>query len=106
MLFSRYLENAGAKIEIANDGLEAIDKVQGNTYDAILMDVQMPNLDGYEATQILRAKGIKTPIVALTAHALKEERDRALSLGFDDYLTKPLNVNILVSLLSGIAKRH
>tara|TARA_B110001454_G_C12723002_1_gene435613 strand:- start:2597 stop:4561 length:1965 start_codon:yes stop_codon:yes gene_type:complete len=100
MLFARYLENAGAKVEIANDGLEAIDKVEEKTYDAILMDVQMPNLDGYEATRLIRTSGIKTPIIALTAHALKEERDRAMALGFDNYLTKPLNVRQLISMLS------
>ncbi|MBL7542722.1 MAG: response regulator [Bdellovibrionaceae bacterium] len=99
MLFSRYLQNVAAEIEIANDGLEALEKLNHNSYDVVLMDIQMPNLDGYETTQILRRQGLRTPIIALTAHALKEERDRALNMGFDDYLTKPLNVRLLVEML-------
>ncbi len=100
MLFSRYLTNGGAVIDLANDGLEALDIISKKKYDVILMDIQMPNLDGYETTQILRREKVKTPIIALTAHALKEERDRAMSFGFTDYLTKPLNVKLLFEMLS------
>ena len=66
------------------------------------MDVQMPNLDGYGATKRIRELGIGIPIVALTAHALKEEREHALRSGFDDYLIKPLNARLLIDTLRKI----
>lgn len=100
MLFSTYLNQTGASVDLANDGLEGVNLARKNLYDVILMDVQMPNLDGYEATSILRSEGLKTPIVALTAHAMKEQRDHALSSGFSAYLIKPLNPLLLVETLS------
>lgn len=99
LLFAQYLKNAGAEVELANDGLEALSKTHKTHYDAILMDVQMPNVDGYEATRAIRSSGDRSPIIALTAHALKEDRERALSEGFTGYLTKPLNSKLLVETL-------
>ena len=77
-------------MDVASDGLEGVSKASSNTYDLVLMDIQMPVLDGYQATSRLRSLGYKSPIVALTAHALKEERERCLKIGFDDFLTKPI----------------
>lgn len=99
-LFVRYLTKAGALVDVASDGLEGVEKAQQANYDAILMDVQMPKLDGYGATKKLREIGIKTPIIALTAHALKEEKERALSSGFSGYLIKPLDPKLLIQSLS------
>jgi CheY-like chemotaxis protein len=98
-IFGRYLKKAGAKVEFASDGLEGVEKAQQNKYHAILMDVQMPKLDGYGATKKIRQDGIKTPIIALTAHAMKEERENALRSGFDGYLIKPLNPLLLIETL-------
>ena len=106
VLFTHYLRNMGVKVDLASDGFEGVQKAQSFAYDAILMDVQMPNLDGYDATKILRTGGLKTPIVALTAHAFKEERERALLLGFSEYLTKPLNPAILVATLKPYLPGH
>ena len=100
MLISRYLQQAGASVDVASDGAEGIDLALKGSYDVILMDVQMPNVDGYEATAALRAKGLITPIVALTAHAMKEERERAFARGFTDYLIKPLSRSLLVKTLT------
>jgi signal transduction histidine kinase/CheY-like chemotaxis protein len=102
ILFSRYLSRVGAKIDIACDGIEGLRYARENKYDVILMDVQMPNLDGYGATSVLRAEGFTTPIIALTAHALHEDREAALKNGFSDYLTKPLNSELLVKTLSAL----
>lgn len=99
-LFVHYLTRAGALVEVANDGLEAIKKADASIFDAILMDIQMPNLDGYGATKILRDLGMKTPIIALTAHALKDEREKALRSGFSGYLVKPLDQQLLIDTLA------
>ncbi len=86
-----YLKDFNYEIDFANDGVEGIKKALIKKYDLILMDIQMPLLDGVEATRILREAGSETPIVALTAHALKEDREKALLSGFTEYITKPIN---------------
>jgi PAS domain S-box-containing protein len=98
-LFSRYLKQTGADVTVASDGLEAIELGRSRDFHVILMDVQMPQMDGYEATAKLRSLDIDTPIIAITAHALKEEREKALEEGFNGYLIKPLEpVNLVYTL--------
>jgi two-component system, sensor histidine kinase len=89
-LVTRFLETSGAEVDIAVNGEEAVAKALSGSHDLVLMDIQMPILDGYHATATLRSKGYKTPIIALTAHALKDERERCLKMGFSDFLTKPI----------------
>lgn len=89
-LMKRFLEFAGAGVDLASNGEEGIDKAMHNLYDLVLMDIQMPVLDGYNATTRLRETGYDRPIVALTAHALKEEREKCMRLGFSGFLTKPI----------------
>ncbi|MCA9693695.1 MAG: response regulator [Myxococcales bacterium] len=84
-----YLERVGAKVEAASDGLQALRAVERERYDLVLLDMQMPHLDGYETARELRGRGFDRPIVALTAHALRGERTRCLEVGCDDYLSKP-----------------
>ena len=96
-LVSHYLKNAGAQIDTANNGREAIQKALENNYHILLMDLQMPIMDGFEATEALRNQGFQQPIIALTAHALKEDRMRCLSRGFTDYISKPINRQELLS---------
>ncbi|MES2964418.1 MAG: response regulator [Bdellovibrionota bacterium] len=89
-LMKRFLEFAGASIDVASNGEEGVEKALHNVYDLVLMDIQMPILDGYHATTRLRETGYDKPIVALTAHALKEEREKCMNLGFTGFLTKPI----------------
>lgn len=99
-LLCRILQTTGAITSEADNGQNAVKSVLENNFDVILMDLQMPIMDGREATRFLREKGITTPIVALTAHALKEERQKALQEGFTDYLTKPINRELLLRTIS------
>lgn len=95
-LIAYLLRKAGAEVVIAGNGRIALDaallaKREGNPFHVVLMDMQMPEMDGYEATGELRARGYTLPIIALTAHALLGERDKCIKAGCDDYLTKPIN---------------
>lgn len=103
LLISRYLTAAGAKVVLAENGKEAIHRVMTDDFHVVLMDVQMPVMDGYKATQILRSQGAKVPIMALTAHAMREEKERCLSMGFNAYYSKPIDRAALISGLQQYA---
>jgi len=102
-LMVHFLGLAGAHVDVASNGREGIAKALMGNYDAVLMDIQMPVLDGYEATKMLRAKGFKTPIIALTAHALNEEREKSFEVGCDDHLSKPIEFNTLIEHLANMS---
>jgi PAS domain S-box-containing protein len=87
------------RIETAKDGIEAVAVASKGQFDLILMDCQMPGMDGYEATRSLRAAGLRTPVIALTAHAMTGDREKCLEAGMDDYLTKPVRVDKLSQTL-------
>lgn len=97
LMIQRFLSQAGAEVELASNGTEGIVAAEQKPHDIILMDIQMPELDGYEATKQLRARGFSGTIIALTAHALKGEREKCLAAGFTDYLTKPVNRQGLIA---------
>ncbi len=99
-LVHRILTNNGAVVEAAKNGLEAFKQALNGNFDIILMDIQMPQMDGYEATRSLREAGYKKPIIALTAHAMAEEKARTRAAGCDGHLTKPLNTKDLVETIS------
>lgn len=97
---SRVLEERGAHMEIARNGQEAVDKIAtGTSVDVVLMDVMMPVMDGFEATRRIRAMQRHLPIIMLTAKAMAQDRDRSFEVGANDYLTKPVDVNRLLSVL-------
>ena len=98
-LMVHFLNFAGAHVDVASNGSEGVEKALTGNYDAVLMDIQMPVLDGYQATQQLREQGYETPIIALTAHAMAEERERSLQAGCNDHLSKPVEFNNLVDHL-------
>jgi signal transduction histidine kinase/ActR/RegA family two-component response regulator len=93
---TRMLANEGATVDTADNGSIGVSKALEKDFDLILMDIQMPGVDGHEAVRRLRAQKYAHPIVALTAHAMKEERTRSLSGGFDGFLTKPISRETLV----------
>lgn len=104
MLISRLLRHAGASVEIANNGREAINACTKCRFDVVLMDIQMPEVDGYAATQELRKRGYDGPIVALSAHAMSEDTQRSLEIGCNYHLTKPINRNDLIAIVSQFAE--
>lgn len=105
MLISHVLNKRGHEVQIAENGHEAIERVGNELFDCILMDVQMPEMDGFQATAAIRAMpGLeRVPIVALTAHAMPGDRERCLASGMDAYLTKPVNVHELINVVESCA---
>ncbi len=106
-----FLRKAGCEIQVAENGQQAVDLIQdaarqGQPFDLVLMDVQMPVMGGVEAVGKLRELEIDLPVVALTADAMKGTRRKLLAAGFDDYLTKPLDVNVLMSVATNLIARE
>ncbi len=108
-LISLILKKAGARLTLVDNGKLARDEAMkalesGNPFDCILMDMQMPVLDRYEATRQLRALGYELPIIALTAHAMASNRKVCIDAGCDEYTTKPLNRKLLIELIQSFTK--
>ena len=97
---TRLLAKLQLQVDIAVNGLEAVQKATETAYDLILMDCQMPEMDGYEATRTLRQQGVQTPIIALTANALEGDREKCLACGMNDYLSKPIQADKLRQTLA------
>ncbi|HET6803206.1 MAG TPA: response regulator, partial [Casimicrobiaceae bacterium] len=104
----RLLQQMGYRADLASNGLEAIDSVQRQTYDVVLMDVQMPEMDGLDASRAICARwppGERPRIIAMTANAMQGDRDMCLAAGMDDYVTKPIRVERLVEALQLVPAR-
>ena len=105
LLATRLLQKLGHTVVTASNGREALERLETLTPDVILMDVQMPEMDGFEATAAIRAReagtGRRTPIVALTAHALQGYREECMQAGMDEDLTKPIKIDDLARMLAG-----
>ena len=102
-LAAALLSRMGCQVDVADSGLSALEKVTANEYDLVLMDCVMPGMDGFETTVAIRnlaGKLRRVPIVALTASATTQDRDKCLAVGMDDFLTKPIRKEQLVSCLS------
>jgi two-component system, sensor histidine kinase and response regulator len=108
-LATRLLEKQGHAVAIANNGLEALSAMTGETFDAVLMDVQMPEMGGIEATQLFRRQengnARKQVIIAMTAHALPGDREKCLEAGMDEYISKPFNISELYALLKKVSSQ-
>jgi CheY-like chemotaxis protein/anti-sigma regulatory factor (Ser/Thr protein kinase) len=101
-IISNILEKLGCHVDIADNGKVALDKIQQVEYDLVFMDCNMPEMDGYEATRLIRKlTNIKQPrIIALTAHAFKEDEEKCLKAGMDTFMTKPLEINKVIQILN------
>ncbi len=110
LIARKTLEKMGCTAQIAGNGLEATHMAEQSYFDLILMDFDMPEMNGIEATQVIREKERETnkhlPIIAMTAYAMKQDRDKCLEAGMDGYLTKPINPDGLYNALKGIATLH
>jgi CheY-like chemotaxis protein len=106
-LAMRLLEQMGYRADLASNGLEVIDALERQVYDVVLMDVQMPELDGLEATRTIRRRvDLAQPgIIAMTANAMQGDREMCLAAGMDDYISKPIRVNELVEALMKVERQ-
>jgi signal transduction histidine kinase/DNA-binding response OmpR family regulator len=106
----RLLEKAGHEVSVAQNGVQALAALEGQCFDLVLMDLQMPDLDGLEATIALRRRerqaGRRTPVVALTAHATEGYRERCLAAGMDGYLAKPIHAQDLLAVIDELTPRR
>jgi PAS domain S-box-containing protein len=100
------LERWGVQLLLANNGIQALEQVKLHAFDAILMDLHMPEMDGFEATLKIRELGIETPIIALTADAISDSKEQSLLIGMVDYITKPFNPDELFTKLSRYHSGH
>ena len=98
-VLTRRLRRRGFVISAAHDGLEALEKVNSEKPDLVLMDMNLPGLNGWEATEHLRGQGHRIPIIALTAHATPEDRARCLEAGCDEFATKPVDFSSLLQII-------
>lgn len=106
ILAVRLLEKRGYSVIVAGNGGEAVEAFENNHFDVVLMDIQMPVMDGFEATAAIRAKekltGGHVPIIAMTAHALKGDQERCISAGMDGYVSKPIRTSELFSTIESM----
>jgi signal transduction histidine kinase/CheY-like chemotaxis protein len=106
-LISITLSEMGALVDLASDGKEAVDRALNSSYDVVLMDLQMPRMDGHEAIKVLHQAGYAKPVIALTAHAMREEREKCIRSGFSGFLSKPLDHEALQNeILSKVSEVH
>jgi len=103
---TRLLEKRGHRVQLASNGLEAVEAVERQEFDAVLMDIQMPEMGGFEATSEIRALevqlGRRTPIIAMTAHAMKGDREKCLAAGMDTYVSKPVRPKMLFDAIASV----
>ena len=100
------LENMGHRVDVASNGREAVAAVQDERYAAVLMDCQMPEMDGFEATMAIRrmeGSGKRTPIIAMTAGAMKGDEEKCIASGMDAYISKPVDPDRLSAVLTRCA---
>ena len=107
-MLSRRLERKGFEVAMATDGRQGVEMAQAGVYDLILMDMSLPEVDGWEAARQIRAAPATkaVPIIALTAHAMAGDRDKALEAGCDDYDTKPIELDRLLGKIQALLGRN
>ena len=93
------LGKLGLSADVVPDGVKAVEAAEQNTYDVVLMDYQMPEMDGYEATGIIRRRNPDIRVIAMTANAMKGDREKCLAAGMHDYISKPIRSDALAAAL-------
>jgi two-component system, sensor histidine kinase and response regulator len=106
LLVEELLRRQNVLVTSVESGLGVLEVMENGTFDVVLMDVQMPGMDGYEATRALRARGASVPVIGLTAHALKGDREKCLASGMDDYLAKPVSPDALYERIARWVVSH
>ena len=105
-MLSRRLQRRGFEIVTATDGEKGVALAASEKPDLILMDISLPGLNGWDATKQIRRNGVTTPIIALTAHAMSGDREKTLEAGCDEYETKPVELEILLSKIQALLNRR
>jgi len=107
-LATKLLEKRGHQVTVTATGSGAVQRIQEEAFNVVLMDVQMPDMDGLQATALIRewekSRGRRTPIIALTAHSMKGDRERCLAAGMDNYITKPFEAAQLIAVVESTAR--
>jgi CheY-like chemotaxis protein len=105
-LATRLLQKKGHSVVLADNGRQAVERFESGSFDLILMDVQMPEMNGFEATGSIRQReqggSRRVPIIAMTAHAMKGDRERCLEAGMDGYVSKPIRIHELLSAIASL----
>jgi len=104
LLVGRFLKTLGADVVTASGGMEGVVVALSRPVDIVFMDIQMPDMDGFRATQSLRDRGFARPIVAVTAHAMRGDREACLAAGFDEYVSKPLTLRALADVVARLSQ--
>jgi CheY-like chemotaxis protein len=104
ILIQILLKKLGLKVAIVDNGKQAVEAIEKMNYDLIFMDMQMPVMDGCEAVRLLRSRSVYTPIIALTANAMPEDRRKCIEAGFSDYLSKPIDYPQFVEIIEKYLK--
>ena len=104
LLVSYFLKRNGAIVTLAKDGAEGVRKALDENFDVVLMDIQMPKMDGFEAMRTLKQKGFHKAVIALTAHAMDDERKKTHDAGFAGHISKPIDRRALISTIATLSK--
>ncbi|MFW6095646.1 MAG: response regulator, partial [Bacteroidota bacterium] len=100
------LEDTGASIVFTKDGNDALEEVKKNKVDIVLMDIQLPGMSGNETTRQIKEINMNIPVIAQTAHAMAEDKSKSMDAGCDDYLTKPIDMQVLLDKMDTLLKKY
>lgn len=106
LLISYFLKRNGAIVSLAKNGIEGVHMALSENYDVVLMDIQMPKMDGFEAMAALREHGFHTAVIALTAHAMEDEKRMTKAAGFSGHIAKPIDRQALINAIARLSNKQ